>query len=142
MVPAWLELLAFFMLGIGFFLGLRRAERKKRIAIGIATVCLILYVGLVRAPELYFEIGPGFLQSRRAELLSTLAFGLPLVGMAALLLVFIFSFGLYELLGALAVPRWLSGRPLSALRGALCIVFLGFGLLAVFGYGSGSPWLF
>lgn len=141
-VPAWLEWLVLFGLVLAFSGGFRAAERAQRWAIGVSTGCLILYVCLVRGPELYFAIGPGFLQSRRAALLSSVFWGLPLIGLFALLLLFVFSFGLYELLGARSGPGWLPERYRRGLGVALSLAFLGFGLLAVFGYGSGSPWPF
>lgn len=139
--PALIEVLAFVLIGVGFALGLRRAERGRRLAIGFATACLIVYA-FVRAPEIYFAIDPAFAQSRRAELLSTVALGLPLGGLGALLSLFLFSFGLYEVLSLPERPGVLLARYRIVLRGILCAAFLGLGLLAVFGYGSGSPWLF
>lgn len=137
--PAWVELGAWALVFFGVGLDLRERGMSGRGVTLAAIVCLIVYCGFARGPELYAEIPPPFVQSQRAELLSTVALGLPLYSMVGLFALFISAAGVLELLPKGAPPGPLSERAWLWVRGGLSTLFFLFGLVALFGYGSGSP---
>lgn len=138
-VPVWFEFAAWLLIFLGVLLGLRKSGISGRGVTLAATFCLIVYGGFVRMPELYADVPPAFVQSRRAELLSTVAFGLPVYSIVGLFALFVCAAGLFELVPQGTLPARFGPRAWTWVRVGLGGLFFAFGLLAVFGYGSGSP---
>ncbi len=135
----WFELLAWSLVFFGIALDLRKRGLPGRGVTLATTFCLIVYCGFARGPELYANVPPAFVQSQRAELLSTVALGLPVYSIVGLFALFVSAAGVLELLPRPAPPGPLDGRAWTWIRVSLGALFFLFGLVALFGYGSGSP---